>query len=550
MISTRYTSRLEFFKWITVLVVALIGLHWTAPAWPQAPATSQQQSHDGVTTAPVIFDGKRLFVVRGVTAFPASQRAERVSGRIKKIAQDHSFSPDGLTVLESGDHTSIMAGDTELIEVYDADAVLEDVSRSVLATVYKQKIGLAIVEYRQDRSGPVLLTNAALAVGLTIASVLLLLLIIRLFRRLDSWAERHVQKNLDNLASRSHQLLHAGQMWGIILATFRGLRLAAFFALGYFYLNTVLGLNPWTRPVAVLLFDLVLKPLSSLWSGFVNSVPDLVFLAILFLVVRALLKLIRAFFVGVARERIKLTNFEADWAMPTFKIIRILVVAFAFVLAYPSIPGSDSSAFKGVSVFLGIIFSLGSTSFIANMMAGLSMTYRGAFKEGDRVMIGDIVGVVDDIKLMVTRIRTAKNESVIVPNSNILNTNVVNYSQLAKEHGLVLHTTVGIGYDTPWRQVEAMLLIAADRTPGLLKEPPPYVLQSSLGDFAVNYELNAYCDKPNSMLTIYSMLHANIQDVFNEHGVQIMSPAYETDPKEPKIVAPDQWYAEPAKKPE
>ncbi len=243
-------------------------------------------------------------------------------------------------------------------------------------------------------------------------------------------------------------------------------------------------------------------------------------------------------------------NFDPDWAMPTHKIVRFMIIAFSIVIAYPYIPGSDSMAFKGVSVFIGVIFSLGSSSFIANVMAGLAMTYRGAFKEGDRVRIDDVFGRVEEIKLMTTRIQTIKNESVLIPNSNILNTNVTNYSVMAKKPGLLLHSTVGIGYDTPWRQVEAMLLLAAERTEGLQKEPAPFVLQTLMGDFAVNYEINAYCTEVNRMLAIKSDLHRNIQDVFNEYGVQIMSPAYESDPQTLKIVPPKDWYAAPASKPE
>jgi small-conductance mechanosensitive channel len=320
--------------------------------------------------------------------------------------------------------------------------------------------------------------------------------------------------------------------------------------LAYSYLNTVLGLFPWTRPAALILFDLILNPLESLWLGFVNSLPDLVFLVILFLVLRYILKLLRMFFNQVARGRIKMRDFDPDWALPTHKIVRFLIIAFSLVIAYPYIPGSDSMAFKGVSVFIGVIFSLGSSSFIANVMAGLAMTYRGAFKEGDRVQIGDVFGRVEEVKLMTTRIHTLKNESVVIPNSNILNTNVTNYSVMAREPGVVLHTTVGIGYDAPWRQVEAMLLLAAEQTQGLQKEPRPFVLQTLMGDFAVNYEINAYCKDAGRMAAIKSELHRNIQDVFNEHGVQIMSPAYENDPQTPKIVPPENWYAAPAVKPE
>jgi small-conductance mechanosensitive channel len=220
------------------------------------------------------------------------------------------------------------------------------------------------------------------------------------------------------------------------------------------------------------------------------------------------------------------------------------------VLAYPYIPGSESAAFKGVSVFLGVLLSLGSSSFIANIIAGLTMTYRGAFREGDLIKVGETVGTVQDMRLMVTKLRTPKNETVILPNSNVLNTEVVNYSQLQEAEGLILHSTVGIGYDTPWRQIEAMLLEAASRTEGLRAEPPPFVLQNKLGDFAVEYQINAYWTGQGNLPKIRSDLHAHIQDAFNEHGVQIMSPAYESDPESPKVVPPAKWYEAPAKQPE
>jgi small-conductance mechanosensitive channel len=193
------------------------------------------------------------------------------------------------------------------------------------------------------------------------------------------------------------------------------------------------------------------------------------------------------------------------------------------------------------------MFSLGSSSVIANLVAGYAMIYRRAFKVGDRIMVKDLTGDVTDIRLMVTHLRTIKNEEIVVPNSEILNSHVVNYSTLARSRGLILHTTVGIGYETPWRQVEGMLLAAAQRTTGLLKEPAPFVLQKSLGDFAVTYELNAYCDEAQKMSRLYTALHQNILDVFNEHGVQIMTPAYEGDPAVPKVVPKEQWYLAPAK---
>jgi small-conductance mechanosensitive channel len=275
-----------------------------------------------------------------------------------------------------------------------------------------------------------------------------------------------------------------------------------------------------------------------------------VFLAVLVLVTRYGLKLIRLFFDGVAAGTVVFRSFDPDWAVPTYRLVRILVVAFAVVVAYPYVPGSQTDAFKGVSIFIGIVFSLGSSSLIGNIIAGYSMTYRRAFRVGDRVRVGEHVGDVDKIRLMVTHLRTPKNEEIVIPNSQILSSEVVNYSTLARQHGLILHTTVGIGYEAPWRQVEAMLLEAADRTEGLLKEPRPFVLQKALGDFSVTYEVNAYCDTPHLMLAHYAALHRNILDVFNEYGVQIMTPAYEGDPAQPKVVSRSDWYLAPAKPPE
>jgi small-conductance mechanosensitive channel len=276
-------------------------------------------------------------------------------------------------------------------------------------------------------------------------------------------------------------------------------------------------------------------------------IPDVLFLAVLFLVTRYLLKVVHLFFAAVGRGEVTFAGFEPEWADPTYKLLRIGIVALALVVAYPYIPGSGSEAFKGISIFIGIVFSLGSSSTIANLIAGYTMTYRRAFRLGDRVKISGATGYVTGMRLQVTHLRTVKNEEVIIPNSTILNNEVVNYSSLARTRGLILHTTVGVGYATPWRQVEAMLLMAAERTPGLMREPAPFVRQLALGDFAITYEINGYCDNVQAMGQIYTALHRNILDVFNEHGVQIMTPAYEGDPGQPKVVPKDQWFSAPAR---
>jgi small-conductance mechanosensitive channel len=381
----------------------------------------------------------------------------------------------------------------------------------------------------------------------TLVLAALVALVIWLSRRAQRALEATYRQRVQSVGIQSFQILRAEQIWVALRRALLGARTLVILVLAFVYLQYVLGLLPWARGASSRLLQYILDPLATMGWGVVNALPDLLFLVILFVVTRYLLKVVHLFFAAVGRGEVALSGFEREWADPTYKLLRVAIVALALVVAYPYIPGSGSDAFKGISIFIGIVFSLGSSSTIANIIAGYTMTYRRAFRMGDRVKIGDIVGDVTEMRLQVTHLRTIKNEEVIIPNSSILTNEVVNYSSLAHRLGLILHTRVGIGYETPWRQVEAMLLIAAERTPGIMREPKPFVRQLSLGDFAVTYEVNVYCDIPQAMSQIYTALHRNILDVFNEHGIQIMTPAYEGDPESPKVVPKDQWFTAPAK---
>jgi small-conductance mechanosensitive channel len=287
-------------------------------------------------------------------------------------------------------------------------------------------------------------------------------------------------------------------------------------------------------------------PLLVLARESVAAIPRLLIIVVIVAVARYVIRLARFFFSAIESGAIAFAGFEAEWSKPTYKLVRVLIIAFAAMICYPYIPGSRSEAFKGITIFLGVLFSLGSSSLLANIIAGYTMAYRRAFRVGDRIKVGDLIGEVTQIGMMVTHMRSIKNEELVVPNSLILNSNVINYASLSRKQGLILHTAVGIGYETPWRQVEAMLLMAAERTAGLLREPVPFVLQLSLNDFAVTYELNVYCDQVSEMDRLYTDLHRSVLDVFNEFGVQIMTPAYIADPAQPKVVPREQWFANPA----
>jgi small-conductance mechanosensitive channel len=316
--------------------------------------------------------------------------------------------------------------------------------------------------------------------------------------------------------------------------------------IGYFYVGFVLARFPWTRGLASDLLELVVQPLAVLWEGLVGYLPNLFFLIVLAVVVRYILRGLRVFFQEVGLGRVKLPGFYQDWAVPTYKIVRVLVLAFAAVVAFPYIPGSSSPAFQGISIFAGILFSLGSTSAVSNIVAGVILTYMRGYKVGDIVRIGETTGRVTECTLLVTRLRTPKNVDITIPNSTVLGAHVTNYSAQAEVGNLILPTTVTIGYDAPWRQVHAMLREAAAKTADVLEEPAPFVLQKSLDDFYVTYELNVYTRRADRMNRVYSDLHRNIQDTFNTYGVQIMSPNYEADRDAPTVVPRERWYAAPA----
>jgi small-conductance mechanosensitive channel len=479
--------------------------------------------------------------------YPAEQRARLISERIEEVARTSTIAPEAVQAVPADDIVNVTAGDRFLMAVTEVDARTAGLDARLLARAYADRIQSGVRSYRQARQPAVLLRGAREALAATVVLLAVLLGLAWAFRRLEARFGRRYKEKIQSFQFHSFEILRAQRIRGALRAVVGTLRASAVAVLVYFWLHFVLSSFPTTRPLAARLLKLVLEPLAKLGGGLLAQLPDLAFLLVLFLVARWLLRLAQLFFEAVAKGHVPLSGFEPEWAIPTFRIIRMVAIAFALVVAYPYIPGSSSAAFQGISIFLGVMFSLGSSSFLSNIIAGYSMTYRRAFRLGDRIQVGEVFGDVTEIRLQVTHVRSVKNEEVVVPNSTLLNSSVVNYSALARSRGLILHTTVGIGYETPWRQVEAMLLMAAERTAGLSSAAAPFVLQKSLGDFCVVYELNVYCDNPAEMATLYTRLHQSILDVFNEYGVQIMTPAYEGDPGQPKVVPKEQWWTAPAR---
>ena len=519
-------------------------------AAPQEKPEAQGVSPVLVSTAPVLLDGEVLFHVRGITAYPAEVRAQTISERIESFAADLSRSIQSLRLVEEKESSHIVAGQQLLVGIFDLDSRFEGgVERQVLAKAYLQRIAEAVETYREQRKTSNLLVHAWYALVATGLLAFGWLGLRWAFNKFDAAIERRYKVQVKDVTIQKVRIFRSTQLWSGFRGILQFLRVFLMFLLVYTYLHFVFRLFPWTAYLGKQLFTVMLDPLQGMGQGLVEAIPSLIFLAILVALIRFILKLGKVIFANLANGKVTITGFDQEWAWPTYRIFRTLMIAVGLVMAYPHIPGSGSEAFKGVTIFLGVLLSLGSTSVIGNILAGYTLVYRRAFRVGDRIKINDQLGDVMERRLLVTHLRSLKNEEVIVPNSEILNSSVTNYSSLAKAQGLILHRTVGIGYETPWRQVEAMLREAAERTPGLLKDPPPFVLQQSLGDFCVTYELNVYSDRPHEMMKQYTLLSQNILDVFNEYGVQIMTPAYKSDPEKPKIVRKDQWFASPAQPP-
>ena len=537
-----HSRRLKFLVALcwAVLVLALPYQVRATTSAGTAPADVE------IATAPVKVDGQVLFSVRNAWTYPAELRAKIIRERIEAAAADRSIATGSLHVVTTGPYSAIMAGDRILMGVSDDDAQLAGRSRQELAAALAEKIRVAIDSYRQARRSEAMLGSYGRVAVATLVLCLAALGLLRGWRYVDTRIGERTARLARTLEERSLQEMRADRIGGFLRLGWRLLGTVCILVILATFAGYLLEQFPATRPLGVEFFVLLMEPLRIMGTGLVAEVPSLLFLAVLFLLVRFTLRGLRLLSEAVAQGAVTFAGFEAEWARPTYNLARLAIVFFALVVAYPYIPGSDSDAFKGISIFFGVMFSLGSSSAVSNAIAGYMILYRRAFKVGDRVKIGTALGDVIDMHVQVTRLKTLKNEEVIIPNSQILNSEVVNYSSLAVSDGLILHTMVGIGYEVPWRQVEAMLLEAARRTPGLLESKLPFVLQKNLADFAVNYELNAYCADPRAMNRLYSELHRNIQDVFNEYGIQIMTPSYEADPESPKIVPRDQWYAPPA----
>ena len=480
---------------------------------------------------PVMLDNQELFTIRqGIGSFSAQERAKSITARIEKIADDDALSPEDLTIkIDPEDkNPSIILGDTVIATITSKDAKLHAVSQDVLAERALAKIKAAIVRYRQERQPDNLLKDAVLTVSATLSTVLIFWTMIFISLRVFPQIQRLITSLVPGVGFQNFEIISSRTIGIFSLRVLQFIRTLIILTILYFYLTFVLRLFPWTRKFGDGFLQYFFSALEVVSQEIAKYLPSIFIILLIIFITHYLLRAIKPFFTGLERENLVINGFYPDWAKPTYNLLSLLIIALAIVIAFPYLPGFNSPAFQGVSVFLGVLFSLGSTSAIANVVGGIILIYTRSFQLGDKISIGDVIGDVIEKGLLVTRIRTPANRIITIPNSSLLNTNVINFSvsQREFEQPLILQTTVTLGYDLPWRKVHETLKEAALATKFIVSEPAPFVLQTSLDDFYVSYQLNAYTDHPSKMVYIYSELHQNIQDKCNEVGIEIMSPHY------------------------
>ena len=365
-----------------------------------------------------------------------------------------------------------------------------------------------------------------IALIIVIAQIFLIRLVWFFAKKISAKVKAYSGNRIKGLTIKNYKILTSRQIIDVIIFF---IKIAKYLVTGFQLFITVpiiFSLYPATKDLATTIFGYVLTPLKNIAMGTVHYIPNVITIIIILTVVKYALHGLKFLSRQLEKGKMIIPGFYADWARPTFNLLRFLVYAFTVALIYPYLPGSDSRVFQGVSVFVGIIFSLGSSNAIGNLVAGLVITYMRPFKIGDRIKIKDITGYVVEKSHFVIRLRNIKNEFITFPNLTVLNSDIINFNTSGEEEGLILHANINVGYDVPWRDVYDALVKAAVNTPFIEETPKPFVLQKSMEDFYAVYEINAYTKEIEKVMRIYSLLYQNIQDEFKKAGIDMLSPHY------------------------
>ena len=493
-------------------------------AQQKARIDSLRQFTPGV---PVVVEGDTLFYLytkRG--GYTPLQRAEMIDAAITQLGRRFTLHPDSVYIESSDIVSDLMYGNKVIASFTDQDGLWEGRSREQLAADKRIVVVKKLKELKEEHSFWQLGKRILYFVLVLVGQYLLFRLTTWLFRKLKVRIQKLKDTKLKPISIQDYELLDTQRQVNLLIFLSNLLRYVLVFLQLLITVPLLFVIFPQTKGLADTIFSYIWNPVKDILVGIVDYIPNLFTIFIIWYAIKYLVRFVHYLSREIEAGRLKFGGFYPDWAMPTFHIIRFLLYAFMIAMIYPYLPGSRSGVFQGISVFVGLIVSLGSSTVIGNIIAGLVITYMRPFKLGDRIQLNDTTGNVIEKTPLVTRIRTPKNEVVTIPNSFIMSSHTVNYSSSAREYGLIIHSEVTIGYDAPWRQVHQLLIEAALNTPGVIDDPRPFVLETSLSDWYPVYQINAYIREADKLAQIYSDLHQNIQDRFNEAGVEIMSPHY------------------------
>lgn len=504
---------------LTILLFALTNTTFAN----NVATASENNTTDKLT---MVFHGEPLYDMTGTKGFNLQEQVNQVLKHIEKIAKNNALdTADFHTVDDSKNKvTLILIDDQEVNKVWQHEADFLMTSRQELATLRMKKIKFAIEKYRKDFSSFKLkdsLINSAIA---TVILVVLFIVISFIAKKEILYLTKIVRISKNRL--KFIAILEADNIISMNKGLVALVKTIAKFAVLLVYVAVVLSFFPKTIGLSKTISQAMTAPITNAFYAFLDYIPELITLLIIIYVTRLILKTVKHFFQNIESGVVKINGFYPDWAPQTYGLARIVIVVVAIVAGFPYIPGSSSPAFKGISLFIGVLFSLGSTSAVGNVFAGLVLTYMRAFSPGDYVEVNDTKGVVIDRRTFSLRIQTLKNTIVTIPNISVASNHIINYSRRARKEGVILFTKITIGYDVPWKLVHELLIKAAVSTNEVLSEPAPFVLQSSLDDFYVSYELNVTTHKPEMWPRIHSELHQQIQDLFKDANIEIMSPHY------------------------
>jgi small-conductance mechanosensitive channel len=527
------------------LVAATLAAQPPQTPTPPPPGIAISVEPSG-ETATLSYANRPIVVLRArIMGRPPSERAALAVRALDNIVESGQTGPVSATFTSGGFLIGVGPQVVVGLTTLDVDELAGETLQGV-ADEAVRRMQQAVDEAVEARRVGTWFRAIGLAVtGLT-AGGLLLWALGRARRRVSDGLSKLIVRSVgragltDQHANRAIYLLDFLQRRTVSTVVV-GLRLLVAYMLATFVLRQL----PYTRPWGESLREFMLATLSEVATNAVNAIPELFTIFIIVLVIRFVTKLLEPWFDAVERGAITVSYMHSETAPTTRRLVTIALWLFAAALAYPYVPGSDTEAFKGISVFVGLVVTLGSSGFVNQIMSGFMIVYSRALRVGDFVKLGDIEGTITHLGVLSTKLRTPRSEEVTIPNALVVSQTATDYSRFAE--AVLTLTSVTIGYDAPWRQVHAMLLLAAERTPGIRRDPKPRVLQAALEDKAVKYTLTFCLENQQSRIVTLSALHANVQDLFNEYGVQIMTPSYEGDPAAPKVVSKQDWYAAPAR---